>query len=95
MRRRFHLSLENGRKLAQGESFGAVESVKAASDLYVPVAGTVVETNEALGYVILTNFEQEIYSFSDLLQASSMNLQTKKDGCSKLKLRILPNLTLF
>ena len=31
-----------------GEEFGAVESVKAASDLYSPVSGTVVEVNEAL-----------------------------------------------
>lgn len=31
-----------------GEEFGAVESVKAASDLYSPVSGTVVGVNEAL-----------------------------------------------
>lgn len=31
-----------------GEEFGAVESVKAASDLFAPVTGTVVEVNEAL-----------------------------------------------
>ncbi len=31
-----------------GDAFGVVESVKAASDLYVPVAGTVVEINPAL-----------------------------------------------
>lgn len=31
-----------------GEEFGAVESVKAASDLYAPVSGTVIEVNEAL-----------------------------------------------
>ncbi|KAF8078553.1 single hybrid motif-containing protein [Lyophyllum atratum] len=32
----------------QGESLGAVESVKAASDIYAPVAGTIQEINEAL-----------------------------------------------
>jgi len=32
----------------QGEEFGAVESVKAASDLISPVSGTVVEVNEKL-----------------------------------------------
>jgi glycine cleavage system H protein len=37
-----------GRMLESGDSFGVVESVKAASDLYSPVAGTVVEVNEAL-----------------------------------------------
>ena len=31
-----------------GEDFGALESVKAASDLVCPVSGTVVEVNEAL-----------------------------------------------
>ena len=31
-----------------GEDFGAVESVKAASDLISPVSGTVVEVNEVL-----------------------------------------------
>jgi glycine cleavage system H protein len=37
-----------GRMLEAGDSFGVVESVKAASDLYSPVAGAVVEVNEAL-----------------------------------------------
>ena len=31
-----------------GEEFGAVESVKAASDLISPISGTVVEINEVL-----------------------------------------------
>ncbi len=35
-------------EVAAGEEFGAVESVKAASDLISPVSGTVVEINEAL-----------------------------------------------
>jgi glycine cleavage system H protein len=35
-------------ELTAGEDFGAIESVKAASDLYSPVSGTVVEVNEAL-----------------------------------------------
>ena len=35
-------------ELEAGEEFGAVESVKAASDLFCPVSGTVVEINEAL-----------------------------------------------
>ena len=35
-------------EVAAGEEFGAVESVKAASDLVSPVSGTVVEVNEAL-----------------------------------------------
>jgi len=39
---------EVGRELDQGETFGVVESVKAASDVYAPVAGTVLEINEDL-----------------------------------------------
>ncbi len=35
-------------EVEKGEEFGAVESVKAASDLYSPVTGVVVEVNEAL-----------------------------------------------
>lgn len=35
-------------EIAAGEEFGAIESVKAASDLIAPVSGTVVERNEAL-----------------------------------------------
>ncbi len=35
-------------EIEAGEDFGAVESVKAASDLSSPVSGVVVETNEAL-----------------------------------------------
>lgn len=37
-----------GAVLTQGAAFGVVESVKAASDLYAPVSGTVVSVNTAL-----------------------------------------------
>lgn len=37
-----------GAVLKAGETFGVVESVKAASDVYAPVGGTVLETNRAL-----------------------------------------------
>ncbi len=39
---------EIGASFAKGDAFGVVESVKAASDLYLPVSGTVVEVNEVL-----------------------------------------------
>ena len=39
---------EVGDEVTQGEEFGAVESVKAASDLISPISGEVVEINEAL-----------------------------------------------
>ncbi len=39
---------EAGRTIAKGESVAVVESVKAASDIYAPVSGEVVEANAAL-----------------------------------------------
>ena len=39
---------EEGDEVIATEDFGAVESVKAASDLISPVSGTVLEVNEAL-----------------------------------------------
>lgn len=43
------LELPNiGRKLDLRETFGVIESVKAASDLYAPVAGRITEVNQKL-----------------------------------------------
>ena len=39
---------EVGKTVAKGDSFAVVESVKAASDVYAPVSGEVVEANDAL-----------------------------------------------
>ena len=38
-----------GKRLASSATFGVVESVKAVSDLFAPVAGEVIESNGALG----------------------------------------------
>lgn len=38
-----------GRQLKAGEAFGEIESVKAVSDLYSPVAGEVIAVHEGLG----------------------------------------------
>lgn len=40
---------EVGREVASGEACAVVESVKAASDVYAPIAGRIVETNARLG----------------------------------------------
>jgi glycine cleavage system H protein len=37
-----------GREVAAGESFGEVESVKAVSDIYAPVSGTIIAVNSDL-----------------------------------------------
>lgn len=39
---------EVGDEFSEGDDFGAIESVKAASDLIIPASGEVVEVNEAL-----------------------------------------------
>ncbi len=39
---------EVGSEIVQGESFGVIESVKAASDLYAPISGEVTAVNGAL-----------------------------------------------
>ena len=39
---------EEGQKVTQNEPFGVVESVKAVSDLFAPVSGTVIEVNTGL-----------------------------------------------
>lgn len=39
---------ETGRKLAKGDDFAVVESVKAASEIYSPVNGEIVEVNDNL-----------------------------------------------
>ncbi len=40
-----------GTELDKGEPFGAVESVKAAADVYMPVSGEIIEVNEGLAEV--------------------------------------------
>jgi glycine cleavage system H protein len=39
---------EAGATIKQGESFGVVESVKSASDLFMPVGGEIAEVNDSL-----------------------------------------------
>lgn len=39
---------EPGQKVTANEAFGVIESVKAVSDLYAPVSGTVIQVNEIL-----------------------------------------------
>jgi glycine cleavage system H protein len=39
---------EEGAEVSRGESFGTIEAVKAVSDLYAPVSGTVIKVNKAL-----------------------------------------------
>ena len=38
-----------GKPMTAGEVFGTVEAVKTVSDLFLPVSGTIIEVNDALG----------------------------------------------
>lgn len=41
-------TVSEGDDISKGDEIGTIESVKAASDVYIPVSGKVTETNEAL-----------------------------------------------
>ncbi len=72
-----------GAKFAKGESFGVVESVKAASDVYTPVGGTISAVNSGLedqpelintdpyGEGWLVKFTVDNADVSDLLDADA------------------------
>jgi glycine cleavage system H protein len=44
----FEFLISEGDTLSKGDEFGTIESVKAASDIYAPAGGSVLEHNEAL-----------------------------------------------
>lgn len=43
------VQLPEGGEVTAGDSFGEVESTKSVSDIFAPIAGTIVATNDALG----------------------------------------------
>jgi glycine cleavage system H protein len=81
-----------GRSLSAGEACAVVESVKAASDVYAPIAGTVVEVNQALadkpetvnsapygdGWMFVV--EPADQGFDALLDAAAYGAQLAADG---------------
>ncbi|RCV86625.1 glycine cleavage system protein GcvH [Billgrantia montanilacus] len=81
-----------GRTLAKGDEFGVIESVKAASDLYAPVAGEIIEVNETLedapetvneapyegGWIMKVRIE-DTASLEDLLDADAYQAVATKD----------------
>jgi glycine cleavage system H protein len=44
----FEFTVSEGDTLSKGDELGTIESVKAASDIYAPVGGTILELNEKL-----------------------------------------------
>ena len=61
-----------GDEVKQGVPFGEIESVKAASDLYAPISGTVLEVNDALPEN-LESFKTDAYRQSWLIKIQPAN----------------------
>jgi len=75
---------EVGSQFTKSEVFATVESVKAASEIYMPISGTVVEINEAIvekpellnddphgaGWLIKVDSDADDTEFADLLEYS-------------------------
>ncbi len=77
-----------GATLTAGQVFGVVESVKAASDLYSPVAGTVIEVNTALDAAPET-VNQDAYEAGWMLKlklADPASVETLLDAAAYEKL---------
>ena len=80
-----------GDEFEKGDSFGSVESVKAASDVYAPVTGTVVAINEALSDdpgLVNTSAEGDAWfiklELSDVDELGKlMGEESYKDHCEK------------
>jgi glycine cleavage system H protein len=79
---------EVGRKVAKGETVAVVESVKAASDIYAPVAGEVTEVNAALAdKPALVNEDAEGQAwFFKLKLADTAELDTLMDRAAYMAL---------
>ncbi|CAN8320083.1 unnamed protein product, partial [Cochlearia groenlandica] len=77
-----------GRSVSQGESFGAIESVKATSDINSPVSGKVVEVNEELtgspGLVNTSPYEEGWIIKVELSDACEAEKLMDSDKYSKL-----------
>lgn len=84
---------EAGEAIVVGQSFGSVESVKAVEDLYPPIAGTVIERNDAMieapeliaadpygeGWLLKIRVENPDLDLADVLSASEYRSQVEGD----------------
>ena len=61
---------EIGSEFRKGESFAAIESVKAASEIYMPITGKILEINEAL-VETPEELNQDVYANGWLVKISS------------------------
>ena len=70
---------EVGNEFKKGESFGAVESVKAASEIYMPISGKVIEINESLVDSPET-LNDDVYESGWLIKIEATGEASEQDG---------------
>ena len=85
---------EVGEALEVGQSFGTIESVKAVEELYPPIAGTVIDRNEAMlespeaiaddpygeGWLLKIRVENPDDALTDTLSADEYRAQVEGDN---------------
>lgn len=82
---------EIGQKFEAGDNFSAVESVKAASDIYIPISGKILNINEALSddpalinqdpyenWLVLIEIKDES-QLKDLMNSEEYEIHCKKE----------------
>ena len=55
-------------KFSKNEAFATIESVKAASEIYMPISGTVVEVNEEIVWIYISYLRQKLESVNADIQ---------------------------
>ena len=69
---------EVGSEFKKGESFGAVESVKAASEIYMPISGKVIEINEPVVDAPET-LNEDVYESGWLIKVEATGEASEQD----------------
>ena len=73
-----------GAEITTGKTFGTVESVKAVSDLFAPVSGTVTAVNESSGHSSRTSQQRRPRFVDD----QSKSKRSSRVECSALRSRL-------
>ncbi len=69
---------ENGTTFAKGDSFAAIESVKAASEIYMPISGEIIDVNTALVEAPET-LNEDVYEKGWLVKINSTGDASEQD----------------
>ena len=75
---------EVGSEFKKGESFGAVESVKAASEIYMPISGKVIEINEPVVDAPET-LNEDVYESGWLIKVEATGDASEQDDLMEYK----------